>query len=73
MQKNVGKIDKIIRIVIGVAIIAYGLIAQSWLGVIGLIPLGTALIGWCPLYCPLKINTSCCKESCDKKEEEKGE
>ena len=69
MQKNVGNIDKVVRIVIGVAIIAYGIIEQSWLGAIGIIPLGTALIGWCPLYCPLNINTSCCKESCEKKEE----
>ncbi|MGB5918970.1 YgaP family membrane protein [Arcobacter sp.] len=66
MNKNIGKIDKIVRIIVGVAIIAYGVMTNSWLGVIGLIPLGTALIGWCPLYCPLKINTTCDKESCKK-------
>ena len=66
MNKNIGKVDKIVRIIVGVAIIAYGVMTNSWLGVIGLIPLGTALIGWCPLYCPLKINTTCDKESCKK-------
>ncbi|WP_428025533.1 YgaP family membrane protein [Arcobacter sp.] len=67
MNKNIGKVDKVIRIVVGVAIIAFGLVNNSWLGLIGLIPLGTALIGWCPLYCPLKINTTCDKENCEKK------
>ncbi|WP_428024915.1 YgaP family membrane protein [Arcobacter sp.] len=66
MNKNIGKVDKVIRIVVGVAIIAFGLVNNSWLGLIGLIPLGTALIGWCPLYCPLKINTTCDKENCEK-------
>ncbi|RXJ82045.1 DUF2892 domain-containing protein [Arcobacter sp. F2176] len=66
MNKNIGKIDKIVRIIVGVAIIAYGFMTNSWLGVIGLIPLGTALIGWCPLYCPLKINTTCDKDNCKK-------
>jgi putative effector of murein hydrolase LrgA (UPF0299 family) len=64
MSKNIGTIDKILRIVVGVAIILYGVMAGSWLGLIGLIPLGTAIIGWCPLYCPLKINT--CGDSCSK-------
>jgi len=62
--KNVGKIDKILRIVVGLAIIAYGVIEQSWLGAIGIIPLGTAISGWCPLYYPLGINTDCDKKSC---------
>lgn len=64
MKKNIGTVDKTIRIVIGLAIIAYGVVESNFLGAIGLIPLGTALIGWCPLYCPLKINT--CGESCSK-------
>lgn len=66
MTKNVGKIDKIIRIIIGLAIIAYGVINNSLLGAIGLIPLFTGIIGWCPLYCPLKINT-CSNKSCENK------
>jgi len=67
MTKNIGTVDKILRIVVGLAIIAYGVYAQSWLGIIGIIPLGTALIGWCPLYCPLGVNTTCDKDNCSKK------
>lgn len=64
MNKNLGKIDRTLRVILGVAIIAYGVINGSFLGLIGIIPLGTAIIGWCPLYCPLKINT-CDKKSCN--------
>lgn len=62
MKKNIGKVDKSIRIVLGIAIIAYGITEQSWLGVIAVVPIGTALISWCPLYCPLKIKT--CNDEC---------
>jgi Inner membrane protein YgaP-like, transmembrane domain len=57
-MKNVGSTDKIIRIVLGVAIGAWGIWAQNWWGLIGLVPLGTALMGWCPAYFPFKINTA---------------
>ena len=59
---NEGKIDRIIRVILGVAIIAWGVMANNWLGAIGLIPLGTAAIGFCPLYAILKINTGCKKD-----------
>lgn len=68
MNKNIGKTDKIIRIVVGLVIIGFGIATNSWLGVIGLIPIGTALIGLCPLYSLLNMNTICDKENCDKKE-----
>ncbi|NHQ60422.1 DUF2892 domain-containing protein [Chlorobium sp. BLA1] len=57
MQKNVGQTDKIIRIVIGVAIIAAGVINQSWWGAVGVIPLLTAFTGFCPLYTLIKTST----------------
>ena len=58
MQYNVGKADKIVRIIIGLVIIILGLYFKSWWGAIGLVPLLTALVGWCPLYVPLGIKTS---------------
>ena len=64
MNKNIGNADRIIRIVAGLIIIIAGFMMNSWLGLIGLIPLLTGIIRWCPLYCPLKINT--CGESCNK-------
>jgi len=57
MKSNVGKTDKIIRIVLGLAIIVVGIVGGSWWGLIGFIPLLTGLIGWCPVYVPFKINT----------------
>ncbi|MBU0678304.1 MAG: DUF2892 domain-containing protein [Verrucomicrobia bacterium] len=57
MKSNVGKTDKIIRVLVGVAIIGAGLYFKNWWGAVGAIPLITGLIGWCPLYCPLKIST----------------
>mgnify|MGYP001413915401 FL=1 len=62
MKSNVGGIDKILRILVGIALIvmAYMNVVGVW-GYIGVVPLLTGLIGWCPLYpllgissCPLK-------------------
>ena len=62
MQKNMGKLDRAIRFVIALALIGWGVATQNWLGAIGLIPLTTAMLGWCPAYCPFGISTmkSCC-------------
>ena len=57
MKKNVGKMDSIIRIALGVIIIVIGIYFKSWWGAIGLIPLITGIVGWCPLYVPFKIST----------------
>ncbi len=57
MKKNIGSADKIVRIVLGVIIIAWGIYAQNWLGIIGLIPLVTAFVGTCPLYLLLGLST----------------
>lgn len=50
MKLNIGNIDRGVRIVLGLAIGAAGLYFKSWFGLIGLVPFGTALVGWCPLY-----------------------
>ncbi len=57
MMRNVGKTDRVIRIVLGLVIIILGYLNNSWWGAIGLIPLLTAFVGFCPLYVPFKINT----------------
>ena len=59
MQANVGGVDKILRIVLGVVLI--GLTLTDVIGVwgwIGIVPLATGLINWCPLYPLVKINTA---------------
>ncbi len=58
MGKNVGRADKIIRIVAGAALIGLTLagIIGVW-GWIGVVPLATGLMGWCPAYSLLGIKT----------------
>ena len=58
MQCNVGKTDRTIRIIAGLAIIAAGFYYQSWWGAIGLVPLLTGVLRWCPPYNLLGINTN---------------
>ncbi len=57
MKLNVGGIDKKLRMAAGAVILALGAYFQSWWGLIGLVPLGTALINFCPIYPLLGINT----------------
>ncbi|MCP4726988.1 MAG: DUF2892 domain-containing protein [bacterium] len=52
MTCNVGKTDRIFRIVLGITIISAGIYFRSFWGAIGLIPLTTAALRWCPLYLP---------------------
>jgi Inner membrane protein YgaP-like, transmembrane domain len=57
MKCNVGKKDRIIRVIVGASIIAIGVYLKSWWGVIGVIPIITAAIGWCPAYLPFGISS----------------
>lgn len=58
MKINVGKADKIIRIVLGLVLIGLviGKVIGLW-GLIGLIPLATGAINFCPIYHLLGINS----------------
>jgi hypothetical protein len=61
MQKNLGTLDRSLRIVAGLALI--GLAAAGTLGPwawIGIVPLATGLLSWCPAYSLLGIGT--CKQ-----------
>jgi len=57
MKQNIGKTDRIIRVVIGLIIIAVGAYFKSWWGAIGLLPIITAALGWCGLYAVFGIST----------------
>ena len=57
MKRNIGKTDRIIRVVIGLIIIAVGAYFKSWWGAIGLLPILTAALGWCPPYALFGIST----------------
>ena len=58
---NVGKLERFARVILGLLIFYVGVIApyeaKLW-GFIGLVPVITGILGWCPLYLPLKINTN---------------
>lgn len=59
---NVGKIDRILRAVAGVGLIAYGLATQNYIVAgIGTVPLLTAIVGFCPFYPLFKLDTGCKK------------
>jgi Protein of unknown function (DUF2892) len=63
MNKNVGGIDRVARIVVGAGLIgaaATGLVGL-W-GYVGVLPLATGLMGWCPPYALFGINTCSVKK-----------
>jgi hypothetical protein len=57
MKCNVGKTDRIIRYAMGVMITLLGVYFNSWWGAVGLIPILTATIRWCPAYIPFGFST----------------
>ncbi|MBO1531507.1 DUF2892 domain-containing protein [Psychrobacter sp. F1192] len=57
MKANIGNTERVLRIAAGIIIIALGVYYQSLWGAIGLIPLFTGLLRFCPLYTMLGINT----------------
>ena len=59
---NVGKADKVVRWIIGIIIAAAGLYYSSRGGLLAIIPIGTAILGFCSLYVPFKINTCNCSK-----------
>ena len=73
MKTNIGSLDRIIRFVLGFALLSGGLVLHSWWGLVGLVPILTAVVRFCPAYLPFGINTGgCCacsgseEKTCDK-------
>lgn len=57
MKQNVGGIDRILRLVVGVALLTWGYLDQNWWGAVGIIPLFTGTTSWCLLYQPFGLST----------------
>jgi sulfite exporter TauE/SafE len=63
MIANVGTFDRLARVVVGIALIAFALgyiapgTSWSWVGWIGVLPILTALFGTCPAYSVLGCST----------------
>lgn len=58
MTRNEGKIDRILRVIVGLVLIALALTGKftPW-GWVGVVPLLTGLVGTCPIYSALGINS----------------
>lgn len=62
MPRNEGTIDRALRIILGLALLAIVFVGpQTPWGWIGLVPLATGLVGFCPLYRLIGINTCALK------------
>jgi hypothetical protein len=60
MEKNMGGVDRAVRIVVGLALLGWLFLGTGvawWWGLIGAVMLGTGLIGWCPAYLPFGFKT----------------
>jgi hypothetical protein len=60
MKPNVGSIDRVVRIILGIALLSLLFILEGnarWFGLIGIVPLLTATMSFCPLYAVLGMNT----------------
>ena len=58
MKANVGTIDRLVRIVAGLALFGAGYYFKSWWGLIGIVPLLTGIFRFCPAYLPFGLSTS---------------
>ena len=67
MKANIGTVDRVVRVIVGLAIIGVGIYFRSWWGLIGLAPLLTAMVRFCPAYVPFGLST------CRQEEQKPGE
>jgi hypothetical protein len=61
MKVNIGTVDRVIRVTVGVVIVGFGVCYRSWWGIVGLLPLLTAAARICPAYVPFGISTCPCE------------
>jgi hypothetical protein len=64
MKPNVGTIDRVIRALLGIGLLSLVFILEGnarWWGLVGILPLATAFVRWCPAYVPFGIDTGASK------------
>ena len=59
MKCNIGKTDRLLRIALGLLVLALGAAFDSYWGLVGLVPLATGICRSCPLYSLFHIDTGC--------------
>lgn len=57
LKKNVGYMDSIVRVIFGALLLAMGLFYDSYLGFIGLIPVISGAVSFCPIYRMMRMST----------------
>ena len=57
MKCNIGKTDRMLRLIAGVLVISAGAYFHSWWGAVGIVPLLTGMLRWCPAYLPFGLST----------------
>lgn len=70
MKANVGNLDRIARIIVGLGLLSLIFILEGnarWFGLIGLVPLATAFMRWCPAYTIFGISSTAKSESAESK------
>ncbi|MCR4301909.1 MAG: DUF2892 domain-containing protein [Sulfuricaulis sp.] len=66
MEKNIGNLDKALRVIIGIALLSLLFILEGdarWWGLIGIVPILTVVMGWCPAYTLLGVSTCKTKQT----------
>ena len=61
MNQNVGSVDKVIRVVLGVALLSLIYFLEGpvrWVGLAGAVLIATAAISWCPIFAMLGLNSN---------------
>jgi hypothetical protein len=59
MKTNIGRVERIVRIVVGIGVLSLAFVGpESRWAYLGLLPLATGLLGWCPPYALLGISTA---------------
>jgi hypothetical protein len=62
MKTNIGTIDRVVRVIAGLVILGCGYYFKSWWGLVGLAPLTTAFVGFCPAYVPFGFSSCPAKQ-----------
>ena len=60
MNANIGTVDRLLRVVVGLALLSLLFALEGnirWIGLVGLVPLFTAVVGWCPAYTLFHVDT----------------
>ena len=60
MKKNIGKLDRVLRVILGIALLGMFTLSGDikWLGLVGVVLLATAAVNFCPIYYTLKISSA---------------